>query len=179
MSRLTFGIAVFTGLLVCVGLLQWRTYENTLATTKTIERAWVTVIDFKFGRRGADPMAIVEVKNSGRLPGVVEDRAIILLTKDSQPADNPADMGWYFEHSTAVVPPGHTARLLVPFPGANFTQQEWEQIKSGGRPVSVYGLIKYKTGFAKIDGETGYGFVQSNDGTAFAVSDAPGYNYAK
>jgi hypothetical protein len=85
MLLLTGLIALFTGGLIVVGYLQWRTYEATLQNTRTIERAYVDISHDQPGLN-ISPHQItfsLAVKNHGRTPANVARPVMFLALAET------------------------------------------------------------------------------------------------
>ena len=64
------------------------------------------------------------------------------------------------------------------------TADDWKSILYGRKTLSVWGIIRYDSGFSEAPGEIGFGFefdpshASGGYGERFSLIDLPGYNYS-
>jgi hypothetical protein len=157
-------------------------------TLKTSQRARLHVVDIEFGPHKETKIAtvVIRVVNSGQLPAAIIDRTITLWTDEPLPPySSDVQMEWL--PAAGVFPPtgNHPLVLQFPFPEFKVTPKEWQQIVSGQKRLSIYGAIRYETGFDDITGESGFAFtydptaITTEANKRFELSQEPGYIYAK
>jgi hypothetical protein len=185
------GVGICTlAILVVQGIL-FKRQNDIMVTQNTIlissQRAWLNIASFVFGPNSKTgvPTIWLEISNSGRQPGTITDHACLLFMDNEKPQADVNSVNWDWEKHSAVATPDRNVVVVVPFPGAKFTKEHWRKVLSGDLPISIYGVIRYETGFPEIKGETGYGFTYDHADTGrkdterFSIANTRGYNYAK
>jgi hypothetical protein len=156
------------------------------ATLQMTQRAQLAVIYFEFGphNMARSPTAILQVHNSGRLPAGIVGRTVSFVRGEQLPTD-PADSPTEWVETGAVAAPGRAVQIIAPFHNVSLSHADWRDIVTGSLPLSVYGAIRYETGFPGVYGETGFAFTYDPDvvnvpeNRRFAIANESGYNYSK
>jgi hypothetical protein len=187
----TFFLGVVTFAVIALSGLLLKRQNDIMVTQNTIlissQRPWLNVAGFAFGPRSKTgvPTVSLEISNSGRQPGTITEHACLLFMENEKLPADVNSVKWDWEKHSAVCTPDRNVFLVVPFPDAKFTKEHWRKLLSGDLPISIYGVLRYETGFPKINGEAGYGFTYDHadigrkDTERFSIANAPGYNYAK
>jgi len=156
------------------------------ATLQITQRAQLAIIYFEFGphKKTRVPTAVLQLHNSGRLHGTITGRTVSFIRGEPLPAD-PIDGPTEWIHVSAVAAPGRAVQVLASFENVAFTQADWRSVVIGSLPLTVYGAIRYETGFPGVVGETGFAFTYDPDAVnvpenrRFSVANESGYNYSR
>ena len=182
-EHFTFWVAIFTGLLFIVAVLQYRAYVES-------ESAFLIITEPKFipsGEPTAGPVIIVmAIKNTGKHAAIVEEINISALpTTPEKFPDNPEYQKLI---DTAVIQPiAPGLEFPLNFRGAPriiFSPEIVSNMLSGNEAFYVYGFIKYNSGYNIIWlSETGFCYVyippSNRAGFLFETYKKPKYTYAR
>ena len=170
---LTGAVALFTLGLIVVGVLQWLTYNATLATTRTLERARFAIEKRKIeGLVGGRVRIEFEAANRGRSVAAVTRTAetVYFLPSLPQPPIGPP-----WKESPEVVQVGEPVVVELVVESVNPDQAKG--IKDGTHLLHVVGRIEYSDVFKETH-VRGYAFTYDEKGQTFhPPKNAPGYNF--
>jgi len=173
-------LAVFTLLLVVVGVLQWCTLNATHKSNNVVERAYVALSHLPPGLEfpDADPPAArvsARVRNHGNTPADVTAISLRLVARTTPLPDTPASLYAAPEKITAFL----TARDKF------FVRRSWplaandfEKIKAGTARLYLVGYVDYQDRFGR---RHRHGYARVFDGTSpgnnLVFVTNTGYNY--
>ncbi len=172
-------LAAFTGVLVRVGYLQWRTLNETLRSNEIIERAYIGLSHEPPGLAvlpTAPPSArvAIRVKNHGRTPARVTDISLTLLISSAPlppvPPYGPA------RQINAFLTAGD--EFFVPLP---ITASQLAQIHAGAAAY-VLGYVDYRDQFGRGQRhQCAYArrYDDHSPGNNLVFVTEAGYNYEK
>ena len=156
------------------------------ATLQITQRAQLAVIYFEFGphKKTRVPTAVLQLHNSGHLHGTITGRTVSFIRGEPLPAD-PIDGPAEWIDVSAVAAPGRAVQIVASFEHVSLTQADWRSVVIGSLPLTVYGAIRYETGFPGVVGETGFAFTYDPDAVhvpenrRFSMANESGYNYSR
>jgi hypothetical protein len=154
--------------------------EQTLVLS---QRALLHVVSVSKDGGDVNPTFTIEVVNNGRMSAYVRGWSIAVVDEEF-PAIPDETKPQHMEGGNIVPPNGGTVRLDA-IVDMSLPQNEWKQVRAGIRPLAVWGIIDYSTGFPDVPGELKFGFehdsAMTHIGTywrRFRPTSAPGYNFS-
>jgi hypothetical protein len=183
--RSNFWVAMFTGLLVIVALLQYLAYVKSESASLTVQK-----VRFATGEPTSDaPLTLImTIRNPSK--NIADVREVNVSTYIGvRQKELPDEPDYDKMIDTAVMPP-IAPGIVYPFvirgdplnPGNTLTQQIVSDLLNGGDPFYVFGRIKYNSGYDPIGfTEVGYCFQYVPPGKraddTFEVCKKPKYTY--
>jgi hypothetical protein len=161
-ANYTLAIAILTGVLVTVGVIQAAIYGLMLRTTHRVERGYVyakRVALFNNFAVGEAPMLGIEIINGGKTPvRILRTGGHICYvnptTRKAEPSDGPINDADLMDTNLYLVPEQN--QVLVSGLKDVITQDDFDAVNTGETLLWLYGKLRYRDQFKWKFGRTNF-----------------------